>query len=453
MLTVDQLRSLANDKQIETVYMTFTDHIGRQMGKRYDVDYFLEDGIAGSYACEYLLTVDTDFNILPGFSYTNWDVGYGDFKLIPDLSTLRHASWLDKTAYVTCDVVNPKTKGLVPIAPRSILRKQIGRLQEAGYTAVGASELEYFMYKDSYEEAFKKGYRGLESYGYYLADYHMLQSTREEKLNAVMRRHLKASGVPVESSKGEYGRGQHELNVRYADVLTMSDRHTVYKQSFKEVASQMGMSVTFMAKPHSDQSGNSCHLHVNLADPNGRNIFAGNEDFYGIKCSPFFRYFLGGWIKHTPSLMPFYAPTINSYKRFAIASWAPTRLGWSADNRTAGFRIVGEGPSLRIECRLPGADANPYLAFSAAVASGLDGILNKIEPDDPGHENLDEDPSIPLLPRTLAEATSLFQKSDFARSTFGNDVVDHYAHFFDSECQSFDRAVTDWERTRYFEQI
>jgi glutamine synthetase len=381
------------------------------------------------------------------------DVGYGDFKMIPDISTLRLASWLDKTAYVTCDVVDPKSNRLVPVAPRSILRRQVSALQKHGFMGVGASELEYFMYKDSYEDAYKKGYRGLEHMGYYLADYHQLQSTREEKLNAVMRRHLKASGVPIESSKGEYGRGQHELNVKYSDVLTMSDRHSVYKQAFKETAQQLGMSVTFMAKPHTDQSGNSCHLHLNLADMQGRNLFAGNEDFDGIKCSKIFKHFLGGWIKHTPSLMPFYAPTINSYKRFAIASWAPTRLGWSADNRSAGFRVVGEGPSLRIECRLPGADANPYLAFAAALASGLDGVVNQIEPSRQGHENLNLDDSIPLLPRTLAEANQLLRNSPFARSAFGEDVVEHYTHYFDHEVASFERAVTDWERARYFEQI
>lgn len=328
------------------------------------------------------------------------------------------------------------------------MRRQCARLKKHGFSGIGASELEYFLYHDSYEQAHQKGYRRLEAYGGSLGDYQMLQATRTEKFNGAMRRHLKSSGVPVESSKGEYGRGQNELNIRYADVLTMSDRHVVYKQAFREVASELGISVTFMAKPHSDQSGNSCHLHINLADLNGKNIFAGNEEFDGVLCSPTFRHFLGGWIKHTPALMPFYAPTINSYKRFYASSWAPTRLGWSVDNRTAGFRVVGQGDSLRIECRIPGADANPYLAYAAAIASGLDGVLNKIEP---GHAGAPS--SSVSLPQSLTDAVALLRESSFARNTFGDDVVDHYTHYYESEVASFDRTVTDWERSRYFEQI
>ena len=308
------------------------------------------------------------------------------------------------------------------------------------------------MYNDSYEAAHKKGYRSLESVGYYPADYHMLQAGREEKLNATMRRHLKASGIPVESSKGEYGRGQHELNIRYADVITMSDRHIVYKQAFKDVASQMGLSVTFMAKPHSDQSGSSCHLHVNLVDENGANAFAGTEDFHGIKCSSTFRHFLGGWLSYTPELTAFYAPTINSYKRVINSSWTFEPIGWNTANRSAAFRVVGEGQSLRLECRLPGADVNPYLAYSAAIASGLEGIINKIEPIGAGgaREYSETQHDAPW-PTSLAEAAHQIRNSDFARKTFGEDVVDHYAHLFESECSSYEKAVTDWERSRYFE--
>lgn len=376
---------------------------------------------------------------------------------------MRIASWLDRTVHVTCDVVDPKKKELVGLAPRSVLRRQLAQLKRepltANFTPLGASELEYFLYNDSFETAHKKGYQGLESVGYYPADYHMLQSGREEKLNAAMRRHLKDSGIPVESSKGEYGRGQYELNIRYADVLTMGDRHMVYKQAFKDVASQSGLSVTFMAKPHSDQSGSSCHLHVNLADEHGVNAFAGTEDFHGIKCSPTFRHFLGGWLACAPELMAFYAPTINSYKRIVNSPWASQPLSWNPENRSAAFRVVGEGQSLRIECRLPGADINPYLAFAAAVASGAHGIVNKIEPTTAAtlvSENdnlLSDDPQQRLyLPTSLAEAAQQLRNSNFARASFGDDVVDHYAHLFESECRSFDRAVTNWERARYFEQ-
>lgn len=378
--------------------------------------------------------------------------GYGDFEMKPDMSTLRIASWLDKTAHVICDVVDPKTHKPVAVAPRSILLNQVDKARQLGYQGVGASELEYFMYKDSYEEAHNKGYKGLDHFGYYLGDYHMLQSTREEALNAVMRQHLKKSGVPIENSKGEYGFGQHELNVKYSDLLTMSDRHMIYKTCFKEVAQKLGMAVTFMAKPHASQSGSSCHLHVNLSNLEGQNLFPGDNDLEGIKCSDTFRHFLGGWIKHTPDLMPFYAPTINSYKRFAAASWAPTRLAWSADNRTAGFRIVGSGKSLRIECRLPGADANPYLAFAATLAAGLDGVQNKIEPARAGNGNVYHDETSAPLPHSLQEATLRFKNSAFTRKAFGDDVVDHYSHYYQTECDAYDKAVTDWERARYFEQ-
>lgn len=373
--------------------------------------------------------------------------------MVPDLSTLRIASWLEKTAYVTCNAVDMKSKDLVKIAPRSILINQVKNFQKKNLIAIGASELEYYMYKNSYENAHEKNYNDLDSFGYFIGDYNMLQSTREEKLNSLIRKELKKSGVPVENSKGEYGYGQHELNIKYADVLTMSDRHVVYKQCFKEVSQKIGVSVTFMAKPHSQQSGSSCHLHVNLSDPDGNNLFAGTEDLAGIKCSKLFQHFLGGWIHHTPELMCFYAPTINSYKRFASSSWAPTRLGWSFDNRSAGFRIVGEGKNLRIECRIPGADTNAYLAFSAALASGMDGILNKILPTQEASGNLYINSKTIPLPSNLQEATLRFNQSVFAREVFGSEVIDHYSHYFQNECDSYEKAVTDWEKSRYFEQI
>lgn len=369
------------------------------------------------------------------------------------MSTLRIASWLDKTAMVICDVVDSKTHLPLSIAPRSILKKQLEKCKSMGYSCIAASELEYYMYNDSYKDAFKKGYKDLDNYGYYLGDYNMLQSTREEDFNSRVRKYLKNSGVPVEMTKGEYGHGQHELNVKYSDILTMADRHVIYKQCLKETAQKMGISVTFMAKPHVDQSGSGCHLHINLVDSDGKNMFYGNENLNSIQCSSVFKHFLGGWIKYCPELMVMYAPTINSYKRYMSSSWAPTKLVWSKDNRTAGFRIVGSDKNLRIECRIPGADVNPYLAFAASLASGLEGIKSRINPNYDGEGNAYAIEHAPTVPMTLKESVELFQNSEFAKQTFGSDVVEHYAHYFRNECLKYEKEVTDWERKRYFEQI
>jgi len=281
-------------------------------------------------------------------------------------------------------------------------------------------------------------------------------STRNKRgvfLNAKVRKHLKLSGVPVENSKGEYGKGQHELNVKYTDILTMADRHVIYKQCFKEVAEQEGVAVTFMAKPHATQSGSSCHVHMSMWGENG-NEFVGDETLSGVKCSNTFKHFLGGFLKYTPDVMPFLAPTINSYKRYQSLSWAPTKMAWSPDNRTAGFRVIGKGNGFRIECRLPGADCNPYLVFSGLLAAGLQGIEEKLIPP----EKVDGDiytnnKDVESIPNTLHEAVARFDQSSFARSNFGDDVVDHYSHAYRSEVNAYNAAVTDWERKRYFEHI
>jgi glutamine synthetase len=389
---------------------------------------------------------------VPGYRFTNWEKGYGDFHLVPDLSTLRTASWLDKTALVLCDVRNEKTHDYVAVAPRSILHVQIDAAAALGFQSFAASELEHYMYVNSYRDANRMGYSGLEPAGWYLEDYHLQQGTRNEGYNAAVRRHLKRSGVPVETSKGEWGNGQHEINVRYAEVLAMADRHVVFKQCMKELADAMGVSITFMAKPHHDQAGSSCHIHFSLWR-DGKNAFAGDRELGPVRCSDAFRWFLGGWMAHVPDLMVFYAPTVNSYKRFVDASWAPTRLAWSYDNRTAGFRVVGEGSSLRIECRIPGADCNPYLGFAAALASGLDGIRNKTEPPPYFQGDVYGASNLQRVPYTLDQAVAKFESSDFAKRAFGEEVVEHYAHFYRSEVSAFNKAVTDWERKRYFERI
>jgi len=453
LLTIDELGQKVADDEIQTVIVSFTDHFGRLMGKRFDAEYFLEEAAEqGTHGCDYLLTVDMEMEPVAGYRFANWELGYGDFHLVPDLSTLRIVSWLDKTALVLCDLENEKEHQPVAIAPRSILRQQIKGVTELGFVANAASELEYYVYENSYRDAHEKDYKDLKPMGWYIEDYHILQGTREEEFTAQARYHLKHSGIPVETSKGEWGLGQHELNVRYAEILTMADRHSIFKQCLKEIAEKLDHSVTFMAKPVSGQAGSSSHIHLSLfAD--GKNAFAGDNKIGPIKGSDTFRWFLGGWMAHVQEMMVFYAPTINSYKRFEDGSWAPTRIAWSYDNRTAGFRVVGKGESLRIECRIPGADCNPYLAFAAALASGLDGIKNKIEPPDIFEGDIYEARHLPRVPYTLEQAVDNFEASEFAKQAFGADVVEHYSHFFRTEIQNFNESVTDWERKRYFERI
>ena len=450
MLTIDELREKVNSTEIETVVTVFPDLYGRLLGKRIDADFFLDHTAkSGMHACNYLFTVDMEMEPIPGYKFASWDLGYGDFHCVPDMKTLRKATWLDKSAIVICDIYD-NNEMLIPVAPRSILKRQINIANEMGFMPQGASELEYFIFNDSYNDARSKHYQDLKTFSAYIEDYHILQGTREEILNSSARKHLSQSGIPVEFSKGEWGPGQHELNIRYSDLLTMSDRHILYKQCLKELADQLGLSVTFMAKFDPKFAGSSCHVHVSLWDLNlNCNLFTND----GSGESDLFRWFLGGWIAHVRELMPFYAPTINSYKRYQSGSWAPTKLAWSYDNRTAGFRIVGKGQSLRIESRIPGADANPYLLYSAVLASGLDGIRNKIEPPEPFIGDIYMAEKLPKVPYTLREAIDEFKKSDFARQVFGDEVVEHYIHFFETEQALFDRAVTDWERKRYFEQI
>lgn len=452
-LELEQLSEMVRQDEIDTVVVGFTDLYGRLVGKRFDAEFFLDHAAGdGTHGCNYLLTVDMEMDPVPGYQFANWEAGYGDFHLVPDLTTLRRASWLERTALVLCDLVDDASHQRIPEAPRSILRRQVEAAAALQYRVMGASELEFFVFETSYGDAARRGYRDLAAAGWYIEDYHMLQGARVEKLIGPLRRHLRDSGVPVENSKGEWGHGQHELNVRYTEVLEMADRHCVYKQCAKELADQLGMSVTFMAKPAADQAGSSCHIHLSLRR-DGSNAFPGEHDLDGIRCSDVFRWFLGGWIARAAELMPFYAPTVNSYKRYLPASWAPTALAWSFDNRTAGFRVVGAGPSLRIECRIPGADCNPYLAFAAALASGLDGIANRTEPPPMFRGDVYAARELETVPTTLGAATDRFAASAFARAAFGDAVVDHYAHFFRVEQRAYDRAVTDWDRKRYFERI
>ncbi len=448
-LTPEVLGDEVEAGAIDTVIVAFTDHYGRTMGKRFDAEFFLDSLDTGTHACDYLLTVDMEMEPVEGYAYANWDGGYGDFHLVPDMDTLRRCGWSPNAAMVLCDIVDDQAHENVPVAPRSILRNQLAKAADAGLVAKAASELEFFLYRNSYREANDKGYVGLTSSGWYNEDYHLLQGSRVEDYVGVARRVLRDSDVPVENSKGEAAVGQHELNVRYAEALTMADRHVVLKHAMKELAEQQGVAVTFMAKPHAEQSGSSCHIHLSLWSNDGSaNTFSGENG-----PTDAFRWFLGGWMKHTLDLMVCYAPTVNSYKRYQSQSWAPTKIAWSTDNRTAGFRIVGAGSGLRIECRIPGADVNPYLAYAAAIASGLDGIANQIEPPAEFHGDVYTSDGVPTVPTTLSAALGRFRASADARRLLGDAVVDHYSHFLAKECEAYEASVTDWERRRYFERI
>lgn len=437
-INLDELKRLISDGEIETVIAVFPDMYGRLVGKRFVAQYFLDDvADHGMHACDYLLACDMEMDPVPGYAFTSWAKGYGDFNPVPDYGTLRVASWQEKSAIVICDID-------VPLAPRTMLRKQVERAAKLGYTPMAASELELYVFKDSYETAAEKGYIRLEPIGRLIEDYHILQGTKEEFLIGAIRSHLERSGVPVESSKGEWGPGQQEIGLRYADAIEMADRHAIYKHAAKEIAWKLGHAITFMAKWDERHAGSSCHIHMSLWDSKVKKSFFDGE-------TDTFRHFLGGWMAHIRELFAFYAPYPASYKRYVAGSFAPTGIAWSHDNRTAGFRIVGSGPSLRIECRAPGADANPYLAFAATLAAGLDGIENKIEPPPAFEGDVYAARDLPQVPHTLNESIAALESSTFARAAFGDDVVDHYLHFFKTEQRKFDSVVTDWERRRYFE--
>ncbi|MGI9612562.1 MAG: glutamine synthetase family protein [Acidimicrobiales bacterium] len=455
-MRLDELQKAVASGAIDTVVVGFTDHYGRLMGKRFDADFFLEDCVeAGTHACDYLLTVDMDMEPVEGYASTNWQRGYGDFHLVPDLSTLRRAGWSDGVALVIADAVDEGDHTPVQAAPRSILARQVADLRTEGLSSAAASELEFFLYRTDYRTANEADYRDLTSAGWYVEDYHLLQAARVDDYVGAARRALRASEIPVENSKGEAAIGQHELNIAYCDVAEMADRHAIMKQALKELADAQGCSVTFMAKPDAEQPGSSCHLHLSLwhSDATSDSATTTSNAFWDDGPSDLFRWFLGGWMQHLPSFMPFYAPTINSYKRYRPRSWAPSALAWSHDNRTCAFRTVGSGQSFRIECRVPGADVNPYLAYAAALASGLDGIRNRVEPPSEYRGDAYADPSLDRVPTSLGDAVDRFRASADTRRLLGDEVVDHYAHHFEEEVAAYSRSVTDWELRRYFERI
>ncbi|MEK7769765.1 MAG: glutamine synthetase family protein [candidate division NC10 bacterium] len=445
------LESLIRTGEVDTVLAVFPDGLGRLLGKRvvgrYFLDHVLSDGV---HACIYLFTVDMEMEPLPGFKLASWERGYGDMKLVPDLRTWRLIPWLPKTALVFCDVYTEEGEPIEE-APRWVLRRQVERAAKAGYLVKTASELELYLFRESFDEARAKRYHGLTPVSHYLEDYHILQTSKEEPLVRAIRNHMEAAGVPVEFSKGEWGRGQEEINLRYAEALEMADRHVLYKHGVKEIAWQQGSSVTFMAKYDMGAAGSSCHVHSSLWDRTGRrSLFAAKGSRQG---TPLFQQWLAGQMAMARELAYFYAPTVNAYKRYQAGSFAPTRIACGWDNRTCGFRLCGEGPGFRVENRIPGADANPYLAFAATIAAGLHGIAKKLKPPKLYEGNAYEDAALAQVPKTLREALDALAGSRVAREAFGARVVEHYLQHGRLEQRAFDQSVTDWELIRLFERI
>jgi glutamine synthetase len=447
MLSVDDLRKEGEAGGIDTVVAAFTDMQGRLFGKRINVEYFLDEVVAhGIEGCNYLLALDMEMDPVPGYEMANWEGGYGDFAIVPDMATLRRIPWLDRTALVICDVANHDGSPVVA-SPRQVLIAQYERAAEMGYTPMMASELEFYLYKESYAEAHEKDYKDLTPTIPYILDYHILATTMDEQYLAPIRRGMHGAGIPVEFSKGEAWAGQHEVNFRYADGVTSADRHTIYKNGAKEIAFLHDISASFMAKPSEKDIGSSCHIHTSLLDTSGKSAFVDGHEETDV-----FRHFLGGQRAHIRELALFVAPSINSYKRYAAESWAPTSVSWGRDNRTCGFRVVGHGQSRRVECRIPGADANPYLAFAALLAAGLDGIDNGTDPGPELKGNAYEAGEAEPFPSTLREAVDLWEGSDFAKQTFGESVHKHYLNYGRTEQRLFDEVVTDYERRRMFER-
>ncbi len=452
MLSLDQLRAEVTAGTIDTVVAAMVDLQGRLVGKRFHAMYFVDGGYEETHGCNYLLGVDIEMEPVPGYKATGWEKGYGDFVLKPDLATLRKTPWLPGTALVLCDVLDHHTHEDVPHSPRAILKKQLKRLEAMKMKAYMASELEFFLFDDSYEVANQKGYRNLKTAGYYIEDYHILQTSKEEVYMRALRNGLAGAGIPVENSKGEWGPGQEEINVRYAEALEMADRHAIIKNGAKEIAYSLGKAVSFMAKWDYGMAGNSFHTHQSLWSADGAPLFFEKGAEHGM--SALMQHYLAGQLAHAGEITYFLAPYINSYKRFMAGTFAPTRAVWSFDNRTAGFRICGaETKAIRVECRIGGADLNPYLAFAALIAAGLDGIEKKmaLEPGVSG-DIYDTSRKLREIPKTLREATRLLDESAFLRSVMGDEVVDHYVHTANWEQFEFDRRVTDLELKRGFER-
>ncbi|MFJ3952840.1 glutamine synthetase family protein [Streptomyces sp. Je 1-4] len=448
-LSVEELRVLVDAGEIDTVVLAFTDMQGRLQGKRFAARYFLDTVLEhGTEGCNYLLAVDVDLNTVEGYAMSSWERGYGDFAMHADPGTLRRTPWNAGTALITADLAWHDGSPVVA-SPRQILRRQLDRLAERGWSAYAGTELEFMLFKDTYEDAWARGYREMNPANQYNGDYSVLGTGRVEPVLRRIRNEMGAAGMTVESAKGECNLGQHEIVFVYDEALTTCDQHSIYKTGAKEIAAQEGMSLTFMAK-YDEREGNSCHIHLSLQDAEGRPVLADDDGPYGM--SKTMRHFLAGQVAAMRDFTLLYAPNINSYKRFRPGSFAPTAVAWGPDNRTCALRVVGHGRAHRLENRLPGGDVNPYLAVAGMVAAGLYGIEHELELPEATTGNAYTGDAA-HVPTTLREAAELWEKSPIARAAFGDEVVDHYRHMARVEQNAYDAAVTDWERFRSFERM
>lgn len=458
-LDLAALTRMIHEGEIETVITAIPDLYGRLMGKRIMGDFYLEEiAEGGMHACDYLFACDMEMSPTPGYAFTSWESGYGDMRALPDYETLRNAAWLDRTAIVICDAWEEEQDNPIAVAPRNILRRQIARAAERGFHPHMGSELEFFLFRETYRSAHEKAYHDLELRQHYNEDYHLLSGGYAEDVVGAIRRGVHDSGIPVEFSKGEASPSQHEINLRYAPALEMADRHVIYKMAAKEIASQHDTAITFMAKWHTAEAGNSLHVHMSFTDDDDNSCFSApdgqGELIPGTDARPSetFRWAVGGLLEHARALSLLFAPNVNSYKRYMEGTFAPTRIAWSYDNRTVGFRVVGHGPSLRIECRVPGGDANPYLVYAGMIAASLDGIEKQTDPGPLFNGDGYAAHHLPRVPHSLTEAIAAFEASPLPRAAFGDEVAEHLLHFARSEQQDFDKAVTDYERVRFFER-
>lgn len=450
-LTLPQLEQAVADGVIDTVLVAAIDMQGRLMGKRFQAEFFLQSAHRETHGCNYLLATDLEMETVPGYRSTSWAAGYGDYTLRPDLATLRRIPWLEATALVLADLLDHHGHAEVAHAPRAMLKGQIARLEAHGLAPMMASELEFFLFRQSYEEVQAAGYRGMEPVSPYNEDYHIFQTTKEEAVMRAIRTGLNGAGVPVECSKGEACAGQEEINVSYAPALDAADTHALVKNAAKEIAWSKGHALTFMAKYDDAAAGSSSHIHLSLRGADGRPAFFDAGEPHGM--SAIMRAFLAGLLENAGAITVFLAPYINSYKRFQAGTFAPTKAIWSVDNRTAGFRLVGaDGPSVRIECRIGGADLNPYLAYAALIAAGLDGIERGLPLEPAFTGDAYAAARARAIPTTLRDATEALRKSKMLRAAFGDAVIDHYVHAARWEQLEYDRRVTDWEIARGFER-
>ena len=442
-MKLDELKDAVAGGTVDTVLLAIADMEGRLQGKRLTAQHFLDSVLEhGAEGCNYLLAVDVDMDTVGGYEMASWEHGYGDFVMKPDLGTLRPIPWHEGTALLLADVEWENGDEVVA-SPRQILRRQLARLAERGLEAFAGTELEFIVFRNTYEEAWKQAYRDLEPANLYNVDYSLLGGARVEPLIRRIRNEMGAAGMTVENSKGECNLGQHEVNFLYDEALAAADSHAVYKTGAKEIAAQEEMAITFMAK-FNEREGNSCHIHCSLGKDGGGNAFADDERL--------FKRFIAGQLDCMREMSLFYAPNVNSYKRFAKGSFAPTAVAWGNDNRTCSLRVVGHGQGLRVENRLPGADVNPYLAIAAMIAAGLHGIDKKLQLEEPLRGNAYESDK-PRVPSNIYDARDLFAESRVAHEAFGDDVVGHYLNRAQVEIDAAEAAVTDWDKFRSFERL